>query len=117
MAGKCSSRFVDPPKAACSTIALRTAASVSTSRIPRPSACSRFSARALRVAASSQTGWPEGASAVCGSESPRPSPTTCAVAAVPKNWQPPPGEAHARQPISAAYSSVICCCAKRAPMV
>ena len=33
------------------------------------------------------------------------------------NWQPPPGEAQARQPTSAAYSRVICFCAKRAPMV
>ena len=62
-------------------------------------------------------GWPEGASAVCGSDSPSASPTTCDVAAVPRNWHPPPGEAQARQPTSAAYSSVICFCAKRAPMV
>jgi hypothetical protein len=54
----------------------------------------RTSARAERRAASSQMGWPDGASAVCGSESPRASPTTCAVAAVPRNWHPPPGLAH-----------------------
>ena len=77
----------------------------------------RRSARAERRAASSQIGWPDGASAVCGSESPSASPTTCAVAAVPRNWHPPPGLAQARQPMSAAYSSVICCWAKRAPMV
>ena len=77
----------------------------------------RSSARAERRAASSQIGWPEGASAVCGSDRPSASPTTCDVAAVPRNWQPPPGLAQARQPTSAAYSSVICCCAKRAPMV
>ena len=34
MAGRCRSKFVDPPKAACSTMALRTAPSVSTSRTP-----------------------------------------------------------------------------------
>ena len=73
--------------------------------------------RAERRAASSQMGWPEGASAVCGSESPSASPTTCEVAAVPRNWQPPPGVAQARQPTSAAYSSVIWSWAKRAPMV
>ena len=38
---------------------------------------------------------------------PRASPTTCAVAAVPRNWQPPPGEAQARQPTSAASSTEI----------
>ncbi len=59
-------------------------------------------ARAERAAMSSHTGWPEGASAECGSDMPRASPTTCDVAAVPRNWQPPPGEAQARQPMSAA---------------
>ena len=47
---------------------------------------------------------------------PAPRPTTCDVAAVPRNWQPPPGEAHARQPSSAASSKLISPCAKRAPM-
>ena len=42
---------------------------------------------------SSQTGSPEGASALWGSAMPRASATTCAVAAVPRNWQPPPGSA------------------------
>ena len=56
---------------------------------------------------SSQIGWPLGASAECGSDMPSASPTTCDVAAVPRNWQPPPGEAQARQPSSAASSSVI----------
>ena len=36
---------------------------------------------------------------------------TCAVAAVPRNWQPPPGEPQARHPASAASCSVICPCA------
>ena len=53
-------------------------------------------------AMSSQTGWPDGASAECGSDKPSASPTTCEVAAVPRNWQPPPGEPQARQPRSAA---------------
>ena len=50
------------------------------------------SARALRVAMSSQIGWPLGASAECGSDKPSASATTCDVAAVPRNWQPPPGD-------------------------
>src|ERR1035438_10362159 len=62
-----------------------------------------------------QMGCPEGASAECGSDMPSASPTTCAVAAVPRNWQPPPGEAQARHIASAASSSVICPWAKRAP--
>ena len=45
-------------------------------------------------------GWPDGASAVWGSASPSASAITCAVAAVPRNWQPPPGDAQARQPMS-----------------
>ena len=64
---------------------------------------------------SSQMGWPEGASAECGSDMPSASPTTCEVAAVPRNWQPPPGEAQARHRPSAASSSVIWPWAKRAP--
>ena len=87
------------------------------SRYPCCVCCMRRTARAERSAASSQMGWPDGASAAWGSESPRASATTCDVAAVPRNWQPPPGEAQARQPISAAYSSVIYPWAKRAPMV
>ena len=73
--------------------------------------------RAERRAMSSHTGWPEGASAECGSDSPSASPTTCDVAAVPRNWQPPPGEAQARQPSSAASASEINPCANRAPKV
>ena len=65
---------------------------------------------------SSQIGWPDGASAECGSARPSASATTCEVAAVPRNWQPPPGEPHARQPSSAASSSVSSPCAKRAPI-
>ena len=49
------------------------------------------SARAERRAASSQIGWPEGASAVCGSARPSASPTTCAVAAVPEKLASPAG--------------------------
>ena len=94
-AGTCSSRLVDPPKAACSTMALRMAASVNTSLVPTPSCTIRNIARAERAAASSQTDWPDGANALCGSDSPSASPTTCDVAAVPRNWQPPPGVAQA----------------------
>ena len=85
--------------------------------VPMPMSYMRMMARLERRAASSQMGCPEGASAVCGNDSPRASPTTCEVAAVPRNWQPPPGEAQARQPTSAAYSSVIWFCEKRVPMV
>ena len=41
---------------------------------------------------SSQIGWPEGASAECGRDRPSASATTWLVAAVPRNWQPPPGD-------------------------
>ena len=62
-------------------------------------------------------GCPEGPSAEWGSDRPSASATTCEVAAVPRNWHPPPGVAQVRQPTSAAYSSVICPWANRAPMV
>ena len=81
-----------------------------------PSASSRISARADRFAMSVQMGWPDGASALWGRERPKASPTTCEVAAVPRNWQPPPGDAQVRQPMSAAYSSEISPWAYRAPM-
>ena len=114
-AGRCRIRLVEPPKAACTTMALRTEASVRMSRIFRPRASSASAARAERRAISSQMGCPEGASAECGSDMPSASPTTCEVAAVPRNWQPPPGVAQARQRFSAAASSVIWPCANRAP--
>jgi len=85
MAGRCSSRFVEPPNAACTTIALATAASVTTSRTAIPRRASVTSARAERRAMSIQIGWPDGASAECGSDSPSASPMTCEVAAVPRN--------------------------------
>ena len=69
------------------------------------------------TARSVHTGCPDGASAECGSDMPSASPTTCDVAAVPRNWQPPSGEAHARQPRSAASWREIIPCEKRAPMV
>ncbi len=113
----CSSRLVEPPNAAWTTIALRMAASVRTSASLMPRSRSDQSASALRRAMSSQIGWPEGASAEWGSESPSASPTTCDVAAVPRNWQPPPGEAQARQPNSAASSRLSSPWANRAPIV
>ena len=100
-------QFVEPPKAAWTTIALRNAASVRRSPSVMPRSCQSTELGALRRAMSSQIGWPEGASAECGRVRPSASPTTCEVAAVPRNWQPPPGEAHARQPSSAASSRVI----------
>ena len=65
---------------------------------------------------SSQMGSPEGLSALCGSASPNASAATCADAAVPRNWQPPPGVPQARQPMVAASSSVMRPWANRAPM-
>ncbi len=68
----CSSRFVLPPNAACTTIALRSAASVRMSRHGR-SRCAPAppapvpTARAM----SSQIGWPEGASAEWSSDKPQ----------------------------------------------
>ena len=59
-------------------------------------------ARADRLAIPNQIGYPEGANAECPRDIPRASPTTCDVAAVPRNWQPPPGESQALQPNSAA---------------
>ena len=64
-----------------------------------------------------QIGWPDGASAECPSDMPSASPTTCDVAAVPRNWHPPPGDPHARQPRSAASSSVTAPCTNRTPSV
>ena len=63
-------------------------------------------ARAERTARSSQIGFPDGASAECSTASPSASATTWLVAAVPKNWQPPPGVAQAWQPRSAASSKL-----------
>ena len=57
------SRFVEPPKAACTTMAFRTLASVTMSRPLSPRERSAAIARAERVAMSSQMGWPEGARA------------------------------------------------------
>ena len=108
MAGTCSSKLVEPPQAAWTTMALRIEASVrisASSAILRSASCAK--ARALRWAMSSQIGWPLGARAEWGSDIPSASPTTWLVAAVPRNWQPPPGLAQARQPNSAAASSVI----------
>src|SRR3984885_2435542 len=116
MAGICRRRFVDPPKAAWTIMALLIDASERMSEVPRLSRRMRRMARAERRAASSQMGWPEGPRAECGRARPRASAMTCEVAAVPRNWQPPPGVAQARQPISAADSRGIWCWAKRAPM-
>ena len=63
MAGVCRSRFVEPPKAACTTIALRIAASVTMAEAVTPRAARLTSARAERRAMSVQIGWPDGASA------------------------------------------------------
>ena len=117
IAGMWIRRFVEPPNAAWASIAFSSAAGVSTSARVRPSLHCAWTACAVRRATSSQIGCPDGASAACGTVSPKASATTCAVAAVPRNWQPPPGLAHARQPSSAASSSETSPCANRAPSV
>lgn len=48
---------------------------------------------------------------------PSASATTWAVAAVPRNWQPPPGKPPRGSPFAAAYSRSIRSWVKRAPMV
>ena len=93
---------MDPPNAACTTIALRIDAGLRMSRVVRPRRDSSTRARADRLAMSRQIGWPEGASAAWGTVRPSASATTCEVAAVPRNWHPPPGLAQARHPRSAA---------------
>src|ERR1017187_1259755 len=115
MAGMWRMRLVDPPKAAYTTRALRTEESVRMARMASERAGGESGARADRGAISVQMGWPEGESAEWASDMPRASPTTWEVAAVPRNWQPPPGVAQARQSISEAASSVSCPRAKRAP--
>ena len=107
---------MDPPKAAWTVIAFRTAASVRIWLVVMPRPSRLTSARADRRAMSVQIGCPDGTSALWASESPRASPTTCEVAAVPRNWQPPPGEPHARHPSSAALSRLSSPWAKRAPI-
>ena len=87
------------------------------SRILRPLVSSAISACADRRFMSSQIACSRGASAECPSDMPSASPTTWDVAAVPRNWQPPPGDAQARQPRSAASCSEISLCTNRTPMV
>ena len=70
MAGTCRIRFVDPPNAAWTTIALRIERSSRMSPSESPACASRTSARAERRAMSSQIGWPEGESAACGTRQP-----------------------------------------------
>ncbi len=84
IAGMCSSRFVEPPNAACTSIAFSIAGCVRIRPTEMPSMWRRCSAAAERLASSSQTGSPDGASALCGSARPNASATTCDVAAVPE---------------------------------
>jgi len=86
-------------------MALRTASRVRISRNAIPLDSKRLRARAERRPKSSQISWPEGTSAEWGSDMPSASPTTWDVAAVPRNWQPPPGVAHVWQASSEASSS------------
>ena len=116
MAGVCSSRFVEPPHAACTTMAFSKAASVRMSCDVTPRFSDMTSAFAERRAMSSHAPVPEGDSAPCVIASPSASATTWDVPAVPRNWHPPPGEAQARQPMSWAYSSVTSPWANRAPI-
>ena len=73
---------------------------MSASLLPFAAICSKASAD--RAAMSSQTGSPDRLRALWGRAKPSASATTWEVAAVPKNWQPPPDDPQARQPISAA---------------
>ena len=104
-AERCMIRLVEQPKAACSTRPFSIERGVRMSASVRPASSWVRRARAARRAMSSQTGWPEGDSAACGTVRPSASPITCELAAVPRNWQPPPGEAQVWQSTSAAYSS------------
>ena len=61
MAGICSSKFVEPPTAACTVIALWIDASLRICFVV--SAVSPVPARGGGLAMSSQIGWPDGASA------------------------------------------------------
>ena len=116
IAGVCSNRFVEPPQAACTTMAFSNAASVSMSWLVRPLASDMTSARADLTATSIHAGVPDGDSAECVMARPSASATTWEVPAVPRNWHPPPGDAHALHPTSCAYSSVTSPCANRAPI-
>ena len=81
------------------------AASVRMSRVVRPRASQARPARAPSGGpCRARSAGPTGPAPRAAATGPSASPTTCDVAAVPRNWQPPPGEAHARQPSSAASS-------------
>src|ERR1035441_10980771 len=88
-------------------MALRTEAAVRISRMASERAWSESAARADRRAISIQMGCPEGESAEWGRDMPRASPTTWLVAAVPRNWQPPPGGAQGREPTPAGDPHVV----------
>ena len=116
-AGMCSSRLVEPPKAACTTMALWSAASVRMSPHREP-ACVEVASRARRGprAMSSQIGWPEGrarsAAGTCPAPRRRPAP-----------WPPCRGTGSRRRawrrrgsPSRRPRRSVISPWAKRAPM-
>ena len=77
--------MVEPPNAAKTAMALRIEASVRISPIRIRLAPKANRALALRRAVSNQIGIPDGARAECGSANPSASPTTCDVAAVPRN--------------------------------
>ena len=61
-----------------------------------------MSARAERRAMSRQASDPLGTRAAWGRVIPKASAMTWVVAAVPRNWQPPPGEPQERQAVSEA---------------
>src|SRR4051812_178 len=98
-------------------MAFRTAASVSISGTHLRFLCISSRAEAERRARSSQMGCPEGVRAEWASDIPSASPTTCDVAAVPRNWHPPPGDAHALHPSSAASDKLSFPTANRTPIV
>ena len=118
MAGRCSSRFVEPPNAACTTIALRTAASVRMSRVVMPRAL-RLDQRARRAPRHVEPDrLPRGrqrARAAATGRAPRRRPARSPPCRGTGSRRP--AMPQARQPSSAASSSVISPCAKRAPIV
>ena len=90
IAGRWRTRFVEPPQAAWTSIAFDR-------RLGQDAALGRAARRAAQrkrraPGGVEPDGLAGGARAQWGRARPSASATTCAVAAVPRNWQPPPGE-------------------------
>jgi hypothetical protein len=107
-AGTCSTRFVEPPNAACVIIAFLHRGigdDVTLMRVPDSSNVISASADAAAMSIHDRmSGWSE--RGMTNREADRLSPTTLRRGAVPRNWQPPPGVARRGIRVSAARSSV-----------